>query len=91
MTEKEKIGAYFKSLRESKPSFDYLKDKISQKELADSVVGISKNTILKIETGKANPSLDILMKLAHALGKKKVSVFDVEIDVVKYIRENNLG
>lgn len=90
MTEKEKLGKYIRELRESTSSFEYSKSKISQQELADSVFGLSKNTLLNIEKGRGNPSLDTLVSLAKALQKKKVSVFDIKIDVHKYIVENGL-
>lgn len=40
---------------------------ITQSELAD-MAGVSKNTLYKIETGQANPTLIILGQLAEILG-----------------------
>ncbi|WP_316838274.1 helix-turn-helix transcriptional regulator [Pedobacter nutrimenti] len=41
--------------------------KITQPHLAE-LAGVSKNTIYKIERGEANPSLDILTRIADVLG-----------------------
>ena len=90
MTEKQKIGKFFKDKRETLPSYDYKKENISQQELADKIGEISKNTILSIENGNGNPTLDNLLILSHALGCKKLNLFDIEIDVEKYIKEKNL-
>lgn len=41
--------------------------RITQPDLAD-MAGISVNTLYKIERGQANPTVDILNKLADVLG-----------------------
>lgn len=40
---------------------------ITQPDLAE-MAGISKNTLYKIETGQANPTVNVLNKIAHILG-----------------------
>lgn len=40
---------------------------ITQPDLAE-MAGISKNTLYKIETGQANPTLKVLNKIADILG-----------------------
>jgi DNA-binding XRE family transcriptional regulator len=47
---------------------------ITQPDLAE-MAGISKNTLYKIETGQANPTLKVLSKIADILGLQiKMSV-----------------
>lgn len=87
MTEKEKLGKHLLELREKVPSKDYEKDHISQQELADLNVGLTKFFIGSVERGQANPTLDKLILAAKALKLKSVNVFDIEIDIEKYIRE----
>jgi len=41
--------------------------RITQQQLAD-LAGISVNTLYKIERGQANPTLEILAKIADTLG-----------------------
>lgn len=41
--------------------------KITQPHLAE-LAGVSINTLYKIETGQANPSLEVLNKIASVLG-----------------------
>jgi y4mF family transcriptional regulator len=45
--------------------------KITQPDLSE-LAGISINTVYKIETGEANPTLDILSKIADVLGMELV-------------------
>ncbi|MDM1139809.1 MULTISPECIES: helix-turn-helix domain-containing protein [Empedobacter] len=90
MTEKEKLGIYLTSLRKDIKSSDYIDRSISQQELADKTKGLSKNTLLSIENGSANPTLDSLIILANALNQDKLNIFNISIDVKKYIKENNL-
>lgn len=52
------IGKNIKNIRKS--------NKLSTQELAD-IVGVSRSQISKIETNSSNPSIDVLMKIAHAL------------------------
>lgn len=89
MTEKEKLGNEIRKIRESIPSTEYSKDHISQQELADKNVGLTKHLIGTIERGDANPTLEKMVYLAHALNKKKITIFDIEIDVIKFIKELN--
>ncbi len=87
MTEKEKIGNYLFKLREKIPSKEYNKPHISQQELADNHLGLTKFTIGSIERGEGNPTLDKLILFAKGLNLKKVNLFEIQIDVEKYIRE----
>lgn len=87
MTEKEKIGNKVKELREKIPSSDYNKDHISQQELADKSIGITKHLIGTIERGEANPTLDKIILLAKSLNQDRINLLGVEIDVNKFIKE----
>ena len=89
MTEKEKIGKYLLALREKTPSKEYNKEHISQQELSDHNVGLTKFFIGTVERGEANPTIDKLIVLAKGLNLKKVNLFDIQIDVDKYIKELN--
>lgn len=89
MTEKEKLGEELRKLREKIPSSDYNKDYISQQELADKNIGLTKHLIGTIERGDANPTLDKLIFYAKALNYKTVSVLNVEINIDKFIKENS--
>ncbi|AJA67377.1 helix-turn-helix protein [Myroides sp. A21] len=87
MTEKEKLGEGIRKIREKVESSDYNKDYISQQELADKSLDLTKNYIGLLERGLSNPTLDKLIILAKGLEIKKFSIFDIEIDVDKYISE----
>lgn len=87
MTEKEKLGKEILKLREKVSSSDYRKENISQQELADKNLGLTKHFIGTIERGEANPTLDKMILLAKALNIDRFKVFETEIDVNKYIRE----
>ncbi|WP_200975604.1 helix-turn-helix domain-containing protein [Echinicola sp. 20G] len=87
MTEKEKLGKYLLKLREKIPSKEYDKEHISQQELADNNTSLTKFLIGTIERGEANPTLDKLIFLAKALNLKTISLFELEINVDKYIKE----
>ena len=89
MTEKEKLGQELRKLREKIPSSDYNKDNISQQELADKNIGLTKHLIGTIERGEANPTLDKLIFYANALNYKTVSILNVEINIDKFIEENS--
>ncbi len=45
--------------------------KISQKELA-KITGIQQSSISKIESGKYNPSIILVQRIANGLGKKVI-------------------
>ncbi|MGG5578135.1 helix-turn-helix domain-containing protein [Myroides sp. C15-4] len=87
MTEKEKLGEGIRRIRETVKSSDYNKDYISQQELADKSIDLTKNYIGLLERGVSNPTLDKLIILAKGLEMEKVTIFNVEIDVNKYISE----
>lgn len=66
----------------------------TQKELAEKV-GVDTSSISKYETGVAEPSYDVLMKLARVLGVSIDSFSDVEIEtddteqeILEYLRTN---
>ena len=87
MTEKEKLGKQLLKLREKISSKDYNKDHISQQELADNNPSLTKHLIGTVERGRANPTLDKLIFMAKALNLNKINIFEVEINVDKYIKE----
>ena len=87
VTEKEKLGKYLIKLRKEISSEDYEKEYISQQELADSNLGLTKFFIGSVERGKGNPTLDKLIFMAKALKLEKIKLFDIEINVNKYIKE----
>ena len=87
MTEKEKLGKHLLKLREKISSKDYNKVHISQQELADNNMGLTKHLIGTVERGEANPTLDKLIYLAKALNLKAVNLFEIEINVDKYLKE----
>ncbi|MDM1086410.1 helix-turn-helix domain-containing protein [Myroides odoratimimus] len=87
MTEKEKLGEGIRKIREMVKSPDYNKDFISQQELADISINLTKNYVGLLERGLSNPTLDKLIILAKGLDMEKVTIFNVEIDVNKYISE----
>lgn len=88
MTEKEKLGEQLRKLRENIPSSDYIKDFISQQELADKNIGLTKHLIGTIERGDANPTLEKLIFLGKALNLKTLNILDVDINIDKFIKEN---
>lgn len=59
----EEIGALIKERRRTL--------KITQPDLAE-MAGISKNTLYKIETGQANPTIRMLNKIADILGMEVI-------------------
>ncbi|SEA87623.1 hypothetical protein SAMN05443667_110148 [Flavobacterium gillisiae] len=87
MTEKEKLGDRLRKLREKIPSSDYVKDFISQQELADKNIGLTKHLIGTIERGDANPTLEKLIFLGKALNLRTLNILDVDINIEKFIKE----
>jgi putative transcriptional regulator len=49
----------------------------SQQQLAE-MVGCSRQTIISIESGKMNPSVEIALKLSHALNTSVDTLFSIE-------------
>jgi putative transcriptional regulator len=49
----------------------------SQQQLAE-MVGCSRQTIISIEAGKMNPSVEIALKLSHALNTSVDALFSIE-------------
>lgn len=88
VTEKEKLGEGLRKLREKVDSSDYDNEHISQQELADKNIAITKHLIGTIERGTANPTLEKLVFLAKALNLKTATILNVEINVDKFIKEN---
>lgn len=88
MTEKEKLGEELRKLREKIPSSDYNNGNISQQELADKNIGLTKHLIGTIERGHANPTLEKLIFLGKALNLKTINILNVEINIDKFIKEN---
>lgn len=87
MTEKEKFGEGLKKLREKIQSSDYDNEYISQQELADKNIGLTKHLIGTIERGDANPTLEKLIYYAKALNLKTVNILNIEINTNKFIKE----
>lgn len=50
---------------------------ISQQQLAD-MVGCSRQTIISIESGCKNPSVEIALKISHALNAPMDQIFSLE-------------
>ncbi|MFL5810217.1 MAG: helix-turn-helix transcriptional regulator [Flavisolibacter sp.] len=50
---------------------------ISQQQLAD-MVGCSRQTIISIETGSKNPSVEIALKISYALKTPMDEIFSLE-------------
>ncbi len=90
MTEKEKIGKQILKLRKKIQSTDYDNVNISQQELADKNIGLTKYLVGTVERGEANPTLDKMILLAKALNLKTIDVFGVEINIDKFIKEFEL-
>lgn len=89
MTEKEKLGEELRKLREKIPSLEYNKEYISQQELADKNIGLTKHFVGTIERGDANPTLEKLVYHAKALNFKTINILNVEINIDKFIKENS--
>ena len=60
----------------------FFADEMTQKELAQKA-GVSRQTIIAIEGGNYNPSLELAFKIAHAFGVQITEVFDYEIEEKK--------
>ncbi len=71
MKTKELIGVRLKRLRKGR--------KLSQEALAEKV-GISSKYVSSIERGKENPTLDVMIKLAHALRVEMEEIFAISHD-----------
>jgi putative transcriptional regulator len=56
--------------------FRRLRD-MTQQELADHV-GVTRQTILSIERGRYNPSVDLALRLARAFGIPVESLFELD-------------
>lgn len=89
MTEKEKLGEELRKLREKIPSSEYNNEHISQQELADKNIGLTKYFVGTIERGSANPTLEKLIFHAKALNFKTINILNVDIDIDKFIKENS--
>lgn len=63
---------------ETKIAFYRKKLNITQQELAD-LVEVTRQTIISLEQGKYNPSLELAYKVTKALKQKRIEeVFDLE-------------
>ncbi len=72
------IEIYCQNLRDYRK-----KEKMSQEKLAD-ILGVSRQTVFSLETGKSIPSLDLAYKIAH--------LFDTAIDELFFNQLNeNIG
>ncbi len=69
MDKKAALGARIKAVRKQRGW--------SQEQLAERV-GISTQYVSNIERGKENPTLDLLLRVAHALKVSLAEIFDLE-------------
>jgi len=53
------------------------RNEMTQQELADRV-GVTRQTILSIERGRYNPSVDLALRLAHVFGVPVESLFELD-------------
>ncbi len=53
------------------------KNQLSQQQLAD-IVGCSRQTIISIESGCKNPSVELALKISHALNTSMDQLFSLE-------------
>lgn len=80
------IGNHLRSLR-------FARDRMSQAELA-KIVGVTRQTIVALETNRYAPSLDLAMRLATVFGCSVDEVFfwtDAGAARAKYGRPNGAG
>lgn len=56
---------------ETKISLLRRKAKLTQEELAE-IVGVTRQTIISLEQGRYNPSLELAFKITRALKEKKI-------------------
>lgn len=75
MNEKKLIGERIQEIRKNR--------KLSQEQVAERA-DISPNYLSRIECGKENPTLDMLIKLTRALGTEMWELFD-------FGHEGNIG
>jgi len=55
----------------------FLRDEMSQAELAERV-GVSRQTIVAVEKGNYNPSVELALRLARTLGTTVEELFRLE-------------
>lgn len=54
-------------------------DGMTQQDLA-TIVGVSRQTIIAIESGRYSPSLEVALKIARAFGESVESIFELGSD-----------
>jgi len=54
-------------------------DRMTQQALADAV-GVSRQTIIAIESGRYSPSLEVALKIARTFGEPVESIFSLGDD-----------
>lgn len=59
--------------------FRFERNELSQAQLAE-LVSVSRQTIIAIERGAYNPSVKLVLQLAHALGTTVEHLFELEAD-----------
>ncbi len=72
MPEKPQVKNRIRRLR-----FDH--DEMTQQQLATRV-GVTRQTIIALESGRYNPSLVLALRIAKAFGQPVESVFELEAD-----------
>ena len=60
----------------------FFAEEMTQKELAQKA-GVSRQTIIAIEGGNYNPSLELAFKIAHVFGVPITDVFSYEVKAQK--------
>ena len=70
MPEKPQVKNRIRRLR-----FDH--DEMTQQELAERV-GVTRQTIIALESGRYNPSLVLALRIAKAFGQPVESIFELE-------------
>ena len=64
------------------------KNYISQQELSDNNIGLTKHFIGTTERGEANPTLEKFVYLGKSLNLKTINILNIEINIDKFIKEN---
>ena len=57
--------------------FRFMRDEMRQSDLAERV-GVSRQTIVAVEGGNYNPSVELALKLARALGTTVEELFQLD-------------
>lgn len=64
-------------IRNNIRKYRFMADEMTQEQLAEKV-GVTRQTIIAIESAKYSPSLDLAFRIAHAFGTSLEEVFIYE-------------